>query len=55
MKKLIVAAVALAAFTLNGLDPLLLLGVIAFSGGVFAVTSGRARTKEPLSVSSRGI
>jgi hypothetical protein len=45
MKKLIVAAVALAAFTLNGLDPLLLLGVIAFSGGVFAVASGPGKNQ----------
>jgi hypothetical protein len=48
MKKLLVAAVALTVFTLNGLDPLLLVGVIAFSGGVFAGRLGRGqRTKEP--------
>jgi hypothetical protein len=45
MKKLIVAAVALAAFTLNGLDPLLLVGMIAFSGGVFAVASGPGKNQ----------
>jgi hypothetical protein len=54
MKKLLVAAVALAVFTLNGLDPLPLVGVIAFSGGVFAGRfRGGQRTKEPLSLSSR--
>jgi hypothetical protein len=36
MKKLLVAAVAIAVFTLNGLDPLQLVGVIAFSAGIFA-------------------
>jgi hypothetical protein len=36
MKKLLVAAVAFAVFTLNGLDPLQLVGVIAFSAGIFA-------------------
>jgi hypothetical protein len=51
---LLVAAVALAVFTLNGLDPLPLVGVIAFSGGVFAGRfRGGQRTKERLSLSSR--
>jgi hypothetical protein len=44
MKKLLVAAVALAVFTLNGLDPLLV-GLIAFSGGVFASLPGRAKNQ----------
>jgi len=36
MKKLLLAAVSFAVFTLNGLDRVQLAAVIAFSAGVFA-------------------
>ncbi len=45
MKKLLVAAIAFVVFTLNGLDPLQLVGVIAFSAGVFAVASERGENQ----------
>jgi hypothetical protein len=36
MKKLLLAAVAIAVFTLHGLDQVQLVAVIAFSAGVYA-------------------
>jgi hypothetical protein len=49
MKKLLLAAVSFAVFTLNGLDRVQLVGVIAFSAGVFAGRFRSGENQEPLS------
>jgi hypothetical protein len=49
MKKLLLAAVSFAVFTLNGLDRVQLVAVIAFSVGVFAGRFRWGENQEPLS------
>jgi hypothetical protein len=49
MKKLLLAAVSFAVFTLNGLDRVQLAAVIAFSAGVFAGRWRSGDNQEPLS------
>ena len=48
-KKLLLAAVSFAVFTLNGLDRVQLAAVIAFSAGVFAGRWRSGDNQEPLS------
>ncbi len=47
MKKRLLAAVSLAVFTLNGLDRVQLVGIIAFSAGVFAGRFWSGENQEP--------